>query len=256
MNLPKHSRGRIRRSSKTQLFFNNVIFLLFFLSFTIAPIFMFIYSTFPENLLALVFIAVGLVFGYIFFKNTFKYLILKQPYEFYIISYGYGEHSTSTKYQGSEIGLPDRFCDLSEDEKTFLNRGIFFSHVPISKQIESMKQDIKNGYVVKKRFTIIRFIPVLFLFGFVISRMFFPSIFSNITPGVITIIMLVVFFSMFFAIIIVILFNAKNFTSKTNKTNKKQNYNDLYNNRNSKYYIEEKNDDEEDMFADFYKKNK
>lgn len=72
------------------------------------------------NLIPIIFCLIGFVFIVIAFKFFLKYVINEELYEYYIHDKFIPSH-----YKGSQIGLPNKFSDLTDYQDKCLEQGIF-----------------------------------------------------------------------------------------------------------------------------------
>ncbi len=126
---------RTRKSKKLDLVGQMLIFLFVGICFGgFGFLFLFLAEgIIPLTLFASLFILVFVGFTLAGLKTFFTYFILNRPYEYYVTTFKSittGRMSTTSstmtiKRKGSEIGLPDRFKDLTPEQNRMLEDGSF-----------------------------------------------------------------------------------------------------------------------------------
>lgn len=137
----KVKHNMIFKSSKESLIQDIKTKIIFGLVCTGIPISYFFYLPEPVNYVVLPFSLVGIITILLTIRKIIKYIILKQPYEFYVLHIVSDSKRTIKIVKGNEIGLPDSFDDLSIDEENFIAIGNYDSKRSIKSQIEKMKKD-------------------------------------------------------------------------------------------------------------------
>lgn len=248
-----YKKQRIKKSSIIDLVSKNIFFTIFVISFSTMPISAMLTMDFPSNLFLLIFLAVGIGMSIPIHHDIIKYGILRQPYEYYIIiSTSYSSNKTvSKKYKGSQIGLPDKFSDLTKEENHFLAIGVYNPQVLMSQQIRNCKDKVPQ----QKPPIVLTIIPIIIsiLFSIMFSSVFISMLWIQSTPLTAISIFLIIQLIVFIVVFIVVL-NLIKKDKIINNTNKSNDPYAKYDTNKSKYNIEDLEDTEDDPFADFYKK--
>lgn len=140
----KFKPNKIFKSDKITLKQNIMTKITFGIMMTIIPIsYSFILEP-PVSYVVLLFSLVGIGLIIDALCKVVKYLILKHPYEYYILHISNSTKRTIKIVKGNQIGLPDSFDDLTPQEKRFLEIGNYDSTRSIKSQIDSMPFEYGN----------------------------------------------------------------------------------------------------------------